>query len=189
MAAWLNLHFLLWKRKEKKTGAEKNKSCKRLEIPLVGHVAKPSRSSASLAWISSSVSSYWDSHPNISFKVISFNITCVLFFRLATNIETDIKLKSTRQNRKKADKLLPYHKLLSSRTYGINAALYVDSRAASVCVVSVELGEVYMGSSALVNVLDIGSVAAQKKVVVLGCDVQLCADQHWASQRPSQVLQ
>lgn len=46
------------------------------------------------------------------------------------------------------------------------------------CVVSVELGEVYMGSSALGDVLDVGSVAAQKEVVVLGCDVQLCADQH-----------
>lgn len=70
---------------------------------------------------------------------------------------------------------MPYHKLLSSRTHGINAALYVDSRAAGVCV---ELGEVYMGSSALVNVLDVGSVSAQKEMVVLGCDVQLCADQH-----------
>lgn len=45
-------------------------------------------------------------------------------------------------------------------------------------VVSVELGKVNIGSSALGNVLDVGSVAAQKEVVVLGRNVQLCADQH-----------
>lgn len=53
----------------------------------------------------------------------------------------------------------------------------------------VELGEMYMGSRALGDELDVRSIAAQKKEVVLGCDVEVCANQHRAGQRPSEVLQ
>lgn len=53
----------------------------------------------------------------------------------------------------------------------------------------VELGEMYMGSRALGDELDVRSIAAQKKEVVLGCNVEVCANQHRAGQRPSEVLQ
>lgn len=53
----------------------------------------------------------------------------------------------------------------------------------------VELGEMYVGSRALGDELDVCPIAAQKEEVVLGCDVKVCANQYRAGQRPSKMLQ
>lgn len=85
-----------------------------------------------------------------------------------------------------------YHQLLSSRTHSVDVSLYVDGGAAGLrggMRVRVDLGEMYMGSRALGDELDVCAIAAQKKEVVLGCNVQVCANQHRAGQRPSEMLQ
>lgn len=107
MAAWLNLHFLF--QKEKRKNEQRGKNLARVLKSLwSGTLLKP-RSLHPARHESHHLSVLTDSHPNISLNVILFNRTCVLFRRLASNMEGDIKLMSIRQNRKKTDKLLPYH--------------------------------------------------------------------------------
>lgn len=75
-----------------------------------------------------------------------------------------------------------YHEVLACQAYRVDGALDVDG---GFFLRAVGIREVHLSASSLHDVLNIAAIASHHSKVVLGRDVQLCADRNGTGQTSS----